>query len=105
MDRGVFIGAMWQYFRVYDWTASIGLTLEERFVYSIILHFTETGAGFYAGDKGLADRLNIPKSNCKAAVRKLQELGAIEMKTATIHNVVRKVYLATQDFIDQNADD
>lgn len=100
-----FFNAMRQYFRIYDWTASIGLTLEERLVYSLILHFTETGIGFYAGDKGLSDRLAIPKATCKAAVRSLQEKGAIQITTATIHNSVRKIYQAKQSFIDNNSDE
>lgn len=95
---------MAQYFKVYDWTGGIGLTSDERLVYSLILHFTENGQGFFAGYKGLSERLGIIKPVCKAATDHLLEIGAITESAETIFRRTRKVFRATKFFVDQYQD-
>lgn len=90
------------YIKLYNWTANLGLTLEERFVYSLVLHFTEKGIGYFAGTKGMTERLNIPGKQCRSAIKHLQEIGAVSESRETIHNQTRKILRANKDFITKN---
>lgn len=94
---------MFTYIKVYDWMAE--LPAEERLVYALIYQLTINGAGFWSTTKVMADRLGIKKSNCKAALQHLEQIGAIESFQQTIQRKNRRIFLATENFAKQLQDE
>jgi len=91
------------YIKLYDWMSE--LPLEERVIYALIYQLTQTGNGYWSTIRVMADRLRIPKSNCKAHLKHLEEIGAIELTRQTISRKERRIYFATSDFADKLKDD
>lgn len=87
------------FFKIYDWTANLGFSLEERFVFSIIHHYTESGPGYFAGYKDLADSVNIPKSRCKQIVEKLKAENKVSVTSQRIDGSAKLVMKSVSAFV------
>lgn len=91
------------FIKLYDWTASIGLTLEERVVFSLIHQMTEMdNLGFWAGYKIMSERTGIQKSKCKKIVAGLIAKNLVSESRAGINGKLR-IVLKSDEFFTNNA--
>lgn len=85
--------------KLYNWVIQSSLTIEEKFVYSYIIRFTEGGVGAFEKPSELAKSLGIEERTCKAAVRTLLDAGLITRGTAMFRDREVKVLLADMDYV------
>lgn len=93
------------YIKLYDWMTA--LQFPDREVYAVIYQLTFSGncEGYWGTTKALADRLNIPKKECRDALARLRDSGAVDLHHNTVKRQERRVYIARRDFADNLKDE
>lgn len=93
------------YIKLYDWMAEI--PFPDRAVYAIVYQLTFSGecAGYWGTTRAMAERLNIPKKECRDALARLREIGAVELHHNTVMRQERRVYIARRDFAEKLKDE
>lgn len=75
---------------------------EAAIIFAVIHQFTETGKGFFAGYKALADITSIPKARCRATVATLRDIsGAIDESHESYGGKTRIIWRSKPSFCDQ----
>lgn len=64
------------YIKLYDWMAPI--PLPDRLVYALVFQLTQAGMGCWADTPSVARRLGISRDECRKAIDRLKESGALE---------------------------